>query len=181
MAVDRLMDILSRLATRSVEETGPAALCRVLGLGEGPALDAHDHGVSVLAPHLAGDHRWPAFAPAAVQAGARGVVSVPARVGAVRLGSFTAWQDRSGALTDDQHADLLVLGEVAARLLLDTHIELSPTGPALVSDQDLELDAVVHQHQALQGLDRRTAMADCALLMPTFVGDGGSAGRGIVK
>lgn len=115
-----------------------------LDLGEGPAVDAHRGGARVIEPDLAvARARWPTFAPLAVEAGATAIACVPLRIGAVRLGALTCWRRHRGGLTDDQHADLLVLGEVGTRLVLDLQVASVFEGAPAV-DQ-VEFDSVVHQ------------------------------------
>ena len=48
------------------------------------------------------------------------------RSGTVRLGALNLYRDCSGPLTDDQHADALVLAEVAARWVLEAQAGASP-------------------------------------------------------
>lgn len=90
------------------------------GLGEGPSLDAFQHGLPVLEPDLAdpASARWPAFAPPAVAAGARAIFGFPLQVGAVCVGALTLYRDESGSLDPEQHADAVVLSSVAARSVL---------------------------------------------------------------
>src|ERR1700728_3040066 len=60
-----------------------------LTFGEGPLLDASASGGAVLASDLADGEsvtRWPAFAPAGIQAGAAAVFAFPLVVGAIRAG-----------------------------------------------------------------------------------------------
>ena len=60
-----------------------------LTLGEGPSLDASASGGPVLASDLStaeAGRRWPAFAPAARQAGASAIFAFPLRIGAIRAG-----------------------------------------------------------------------------------------------
>ena len=61
-------------------------------LGEGPCVDAIHARRPVLEEDLggAGFGRWPGYAPAAYQAGARGVFAFPLQVGAVAWGSWTS-------------------------------------------------------------------------------------------
>jgi GAF domain-containing protein len=89
-------------------------------LGEGPCVDAYHQDRPVLEPDLAdpATARWLAFTPPAVKAGARAVFGFPLRVGALRLGALNLYCDRPGPLSDDQHADALVLAEVAAQAVL---------------------------------------------------------------
>jgi GAF domain-containing protein len=92
-------------------------------LGQGPCVDAYKLDRPVLEPDLADPEipRWPAFAGPAVTAGVRAVFGFPIGVGAVRLGALNLYSDRPGRLTDDQHADALVMAEVAAEAVLAMH------------------------------------------------------------
>ena len=90
-------------------------------LGEGPCVDAYRQDWVVAEPDLAEPvaRRWPAFTPPALQAGVRAVFGFPLRVGTVRLGALNLYRDRPGPLNDEQHADALVVADVAARWVLD--------------------------------------------------------------
>lgn len=89
-------------------------------LGEGPCIDAHTGGIAVAEPDLADPVRvrWMAFTEPAVAAGARAVFGFPLRTGAARLGAMNLYNTRPGALTDGQHADALVMADVAAQAVL---------------------------------------------------------------
>ena len=90
-------------------------------LGEGPCIDAYSHRAAGprARPRRPGRARWIAFTPPAVAAGARAIFGFPLQIGSVRLGALNLYRDQPGALTDDQHADALVVSEVAARAVLD--------------------------------------------------------------
>jgi hypothetical protein len=79
-------------------------------LGEGPCVDAYQHDMVVAEPDLAdaATRRWVAFTPPALEAGVRAVFGFPMRSGTVRLGALNLYRDRSGPLTDGQHADAVV-------------------------------------------------------------------------
>ncbi len=62
--------------------------------------------------------RWLAFTPPAIAAGVRAVFGFPLQVGAVRLGALNLCRDRPGPLSDDQHADALVMAGIAAQAVL---------------------------------------------------------------
>jgi GAF domain-containing protein len=116
-------------------------------LGEGPCVDAYRYDRPVFEPDLAdpASVRWLAFTGPAVDAGARAVFGFPLQVGAVRLGALNLYCDAPGALTDDQHADaLLMAGIVAHALML-----LQAGAPAGAIAAELEANAdfqyVVHQ------------------------------------
>jgi hypothetical protein len=98
-------------------------------LGEGPCVDAYHQDRVVLEADLAHPAigRWPAFTPPAVGAGVRAVFGFPLRVGTVRVGALNLYQDRAGPLRNDQHADALVMADVAARWVLDMQAD-APTG-----------------------------------------------------
>jgi hypothetical protein len=111
-------------------------------LGEGPCVDAYLQDTVVAEPDLADPpgRRWFAFTPPAVDAGVRAVFGFPLRVGTVRLGALNLYRDRPGPLDPGQHADALVLADVAARWVLDTQAG-APDG-ALA--QELENGADFH-------------------------------------
>lgn len=116
-------------------------------LGEGPCIDAYRLDVPVMEPDLAepAEPRWPAFRGSAVAAGARAVFGFPLRAGAVRLGAMNLYNTHAGALTDDQHADALVMATIAAEAVL----VLQASAPPGVLAEELAAGAdfryVVHQ------------------------------------
>lgn len=89
--------------------------------GEGPCIDAYQQEVVVAEPDLADPEtrRWFAFTPAAVEAGVRAVFGFPMRAGVVRLGALNVYRDSPGPLSGDQHADALVLADLASRWVLE--------------------------------------------------------------
>lgn len=111
-------------------------------LGEGPCVDAYHQGRVVLEPDLADPStpRWLAFSPAVVEAGVGAVFAFPIRQGAVRLGAINLYRDRPGPLSDDQHADGLVMADVTARWVLDMQAD----APAGAVATELEMRADFH-------------------------------------
>ncbi len=111
-------------------------------LGEGPCVDAYQQDVVVSEPDLAdpATRRWFAFSPPALDAGVRAVFGFPLRVGAVRLGALNLYRDSPGPLSHDQHADALVLANVAARWVL----EAQSGAPAGAIARELEIGADFH-------------------------------------
>ena len=116
-------------------------------LGEGPCVDAYQLGRPVLEPDLADPAvpRWLAFTGPAVAAGARAVFGFPLHVGAARLGALNLYSDRAGSLGREQHADALVMAEVAAEavLLLQANAPAGLVAAELEAGADFQL--VVHQ------------------------------------
>jgi len=116
-------------------------------LGEGPGIDAHKLGSPVVEADLAEAprSRWTAFAPLAVEAGARAVFGFPLVIGAVRLGALNFYRDRAGPLAAGNHADALVAADVAARAILALQAKASPGQIASELMSGLTLQSVVHQ------------------------------------
>jgi hypothetical protein len=96
----------------------------------------------VAEPDLAdpAERQWPAFTPPAVAAGVRAVFGFPLRVGTVRLGALNLYRDRPGPLNGEQHADALVVAEVAARWVL----EAQAGAPLDAVAEELEAGADFH-------------------------------------
>lgn len=114
-------------------------------LGEGPCVDAYNLGAPVLVSDLDGEAaRWPAFGYPVVSAGALAVFGFPLLVGAVRVGALNLYRDRTGHLSDDQHADALAMADVIANAVLGTQTEGGRVGLS-VDIAGSDLHAVVHQ------------------------------------
>lgn len=116
-------------------------------LGEGPCVDAYHHDRPVLEPDLASPvtPRWLAFSGPALEAGARAVFGFPLQFGAVRLGALDLYCDRPGPLTDDQHADALVMAHLAAETVLVMQAQAPPGHLAEVLEAGGDFQYVVHQ------------------------------------
>lgn len=116
-------------------------------LSEGPCIDASLHDEPVLEPDLANPQtaRWLAFAGPAVAAGVRAIFGFPLHVGAVRLGAMNLYRNHPGPMTDEQHADALVMADVVAEAVL----VLQANAPAGRLARELEVGSdfqyVVHQ------------------------------------
>ena len=134
-------------------------------LGEGPCVDAYQDDRPVLEPDLARPRtpRWPAFTGPAVGAGARAVFGFPLQVGAVRLGALNLYCERPGALTDDQHADALVMADIAAQAVL----VLQADAPAGQLAGELEVGSdfhyVVHQASGMVAVQLDTSVAQALI------------------
>ena len=93
-----------------------------LTLGEGPGPDAVASGGPVLTSDMdevEAVRRWPAFAPAACQAGAAAIFVFPLQVGAIRAGVMGLYRERPGSLSAFQLGDALVFADTATLLMLD--------------------------------------------------------------
>ena len=116
-------------------------------LGEGPCVDAYNEDRPVLEPDLAhpSEPRWPAFSAPVLEAGARAVFGFPLHVGAVRLGALNLYRDRAGPLSEDQHADAVVMAEVAAQAVLAMQAGAAPGELAAELEAAGDFRYVVHQ------------------------------------
>lgn len=132
----------------------PAPLCSTDGtsklieelqitLGEGPCIDALEQGQQVSEPDLAGAGRarWPAFSPAAIEAGARAVYGFPMVGGRVCAGAMNVYA--AAPLSEEQHADALALAGVGARTVLAMPVD--PVGTGQAGPAGINLPNVVHQ------------------------------------
>lgn len=116
-------------------------------LGEGPCVDAYRLDRPVQEPDLAepAEPRWLAFTGPALEAGVRAIFGFPVSVGSVRMGALNLYSDRPGPLSDEQHADALVMADVAAEAVLDMQAGESPGVLAAGIEQGSNFQFVVHQ------------------------------------
>jgi hypothetical protein len=136
-------------------------------LGEGPCIDAYHHDRAVLEPDLADPDaaRWMAFAPPAVSAGVRAVFGFPVQVGVVRLGALNLYRDRPGGLTSDQHADSLVMADVAARTVLAMQAEAAPGAVAVELEAGANFRSVVHQASGMASVQLGVSVGEALVRM----------------
>jgi hypothetical protein len=139
-------------------------------LGEGPCVDAVQGDRPVLEPDLADPARlrWAAFTGPAVEAGVGAVFGFPLRVGSIRLGALDLYRDRPGPLTDDQHADALVMADVAAQAVL----VLQSGQPVGVLAAELEAGSdfhyVVHQAAGMVSAQLETSVAQALIRLRAY-------------
>lgn len=146
-----IMLMADGLAVGSVcAATGASALIEDLqySLGEGPCVDAFRYEHPVLEPDLDRPQtlRWPAFSGPVVEAGVRAIFAFPVGVGAAHLGALHVYADRPGSLSDDQHADALIMAEVVAEVVLNMRAAES-TG-ALAAELEVGSNFQYRVHQA---------------------------------
>ena len=116
-------------------------------LGEGPCIDAHRQHTPIAEPDLSEPTtpRWTAFSPAAVEVGARAVFGFPLAVGGVGLGALNLYRNRRGPLSVEQHADALVMADVAARAIITMQSRAAPGAIAAQLESSGNFRFVVHQ------------------------------------
>ena len=139
-------------------------------LGEGPCVDAYQQGRVVEEPNLAEPvtGRWLAFSPPALQAGVRAVFGFPLRVGTVRLGALNLYRTRPGPLDAEQHANALVLADVAARWVL----EAQAGAPSETVAEELEIGAdfhfVVHNAAGIVSVQQVISVTEAFIRLRAF-------------
>ena len=128
-----------------------------LTLGEGPGPDAAASGGPVLASDLdkvEAVRRWPAFAPAACQAGAAAIFAFPLQVGAIRAGVMGLYRERPGSLSAFQLGDALVFADTATLLLLDAQDQTAGQAEAGSGPGGQPPDLALHRAE----IDQATGM-----------------------
>lgn len=118
-----------------------------LELDEGPCLDAYRKGVTVLAPDLVAEERWPAFTGQAVARGLRSVASFPMISRGVVLGAFNAYWSTPHTPSPQSVAH----GELLARVATVALVAMDRAERAAGERRDLQaaLDARVVTEQAI--------------------------------
>jgi hypothetical protein len=119
-------------------------------LGEGPCRDAYAGAGPVLVEDLRApvwQQRWPAFAPAAVQAGVQAVFALPLCVGDTRVGVLDLYRETVGGLTEQTLSDALIMADAVTELLLAESVaDGDDDNPMLADGREYLLQrATVHQ------------------------------------
>ncbi|HSK58715.1 MAG TPA: GAF domain-containing protein [Actinomycetospora sp.] len=106
-------------------------------LGDGPCVESFTTGRAVLVADIADprERRWPVFAAAAADTGARGMYVFPLSVGASRIGVLDCYRDTPGVLDERELTGALRAADAAVWTLLDTMAP--PSGRPGVSDVDV--------------------------------------------
>ncbi len=139
-------------------------------LGEGPCVDAHHQDKVVAEPDLADPvtRRWPAFTPPALQAGVRAVFGFPLRVGTVRLGALNLYRDLPGPLTGDQHADALVVADLAARWVLEAQAGAPPDTVAGELEAGADFHFAVHNAAGMVSVQEGISVTEALIRLRAF-------------
>jgi hypothetical protein len=130
--------LMTGVGHRAMVHASDVAVARLgdlqFDLGEGPSIDAFRERHPVLMsdvghPGAAAGEPWPAFAPAALAAGARALFAFPLQLGAAELGVLLLYCDRATKLDGAQHARVLRLADAAFFALLDLLSGSGTTSP----------------------------------------------------
>jgi hypothetical protein len=139
-------------------------------LGEGPCVDAYQQDRVVAEPDLADPvaRRWVAFTPPVLEAGVRAVFGFPLRVGTVRLGALNLYQDWPGPLTASQHADALVVADVAARWVLEAQAGAAPGTVAEELETGADFHFTVHNAAGIVSVQQRISVTEALIRLRAF-------------
>jgi hypothetical protein len=139
-------------------------------LGEGPCVDAFHQDRPVHEPDLADPvtPRWLAFSGPTLAAGVRAVFGYPLRVGAVRLGALNLYRDRPGLLGDNQHADVLMMADVAAQAVLVMHGQAPDGSGAAKLETVGDFAYVVHQASGMLAAQLDVGVAEALVRLRAF-------------
>lgn len=136
-------------------------------LGEGPGIDALRQDGPVLWSDLrTAAHRWPMFAPAALDAGVRAAFSFPLHVGGIRLGVLDLYRNEHGGLMDGVLSEALAYAEAATAVLLHlqalAHPEsgLHPQLAGFAADR-----AEIHQATGMISAQAEVTLVEALLLL----------------
>ena len=139
-------------------------------LGEGPCMDAYQQDQVVAEPDLADPvtRRWPNFTPPTLAAGVRAVFGFPLRTGTVRLGALNLYRNLPGPLTGDQHADALVVADVAARWVLEAQAGAPPGTVAGELEAGADFHFTVHNAAGIVSAQRGISVTEALIRLRAF-------------
>ena len=139
-------------------------------LGEGPCVDAFHLDRPVLEPDLAQPDtaRWLAFTGPALAEGVRAIFGFPLRAGGARLGALNLYRDRPGSLDDEQHADALVVAEVAAQTVLLLQADAPPGKLAAELEAGADFQYVVHQAAGMIAVQLAVTVGDALVRLRAY-------------
>jgi diguanylate cyclase (GGDEF)-like protein len=120
-------------------------------LSEGPCLVAYHAGNAVSAPDLRSEHRFPNFAPRAVESGLEAVFAFPLRHEDFQLGALDLYRDTAGPLSPEAMIAAQTLADVAAAYVINAQARAD-----LLDSTEQSRDAALHD--PLTGLPNRVLM-----------------------
>ena len=139
-------------------------------LGEGPCVDAYQQDRVVSEVDLANPNtpRWFAFTPHALEKGVRAIFGFPLRQGMARLGALNLYRDQPGPLTDDQHADALVLSELIAQWVLDAQAAAPAGTIAAALEEESDFHFVVQNAAGMVSVQLGISVTEAHLRLRAY-------------
>ncbi len=178
-----VIDMLTVLATRSVELVGAAAsgillagsdgTLRVVGAAneqahllellqvqneEGPCLDCYRTGQVINHADLTMDSPWPRFAAASVTMGYASVCAVPLRLRDFRMGCLNLFMSEAGALPDADVALAQALADVASIAIMQDQVSRDGAVREAQLQHALDSRIVIEQAKGMIAVHRGVGM-----------------------
>jgi GAF domain len=138
--------------------------------GEGPCVTAYRTKNPVFDPDLAdeGTVQWPEFRQGALKAGVRAAFGFPLLVDRICIGALNLYRDRSGALSDDQIDNAVVVARMASRTLLSWQADAPPGTVAWQLEQVPNHRMEVHQATGRISVQAGISLADALVLLRAY-------------
>ena len=92
----------------------------------------------------------------------------PLRVGTVRLGPLNLYRDRPGPLSGDQHADALVVADVAARWVLEAQAGAPPDTVAGELEAGADFHFAVHNAAGMVSVQAGISVTEALIRLRAF-------------
>jgi hypothetical protein len=139
-------------------------------VGEGPCVAAYRSAAPVLDADLADNAvvRWPEFRRGALAAGVCAAFGFPLVVGRLSIGALNLYHDRSGALTDEQFADALVVAQFVSRTLLAWQADAPQGTVAWQLERAPNHRVEVHQATGRISVQAGISLADALVLLRAY-------------
>ncbi len=139
-------------------------------VGEGPCVAAFRSAAPVLDADLSDDGivGWPEFRRGALAAGVCAAFGFPLLIGRLCIGALNLYHDRSGALTDDQFADALVVAQLVSRTLLDWQADAAQGTVAWQLERAPNHRVEVHQATGRISAQAGISLADALVLLRAY-------------
>jgi hypothetical protein len=139
-------------------------------MGEGPCLTAYRTKVPAFDADLSdeGIGQWPEFRRGALGAGVRAAFGFPLLVDWICIGALNLYHDRSGALTDDQFADALVVAKSVSRIVLTWQSDAPPGTVAWQLERAPNHRVEVHQATGRVSVQAEIALGDALDLLRAY-------------
>jgi GAF domain len=140
---------------------------------EGPCIEACDTGQPAIEPDLASRTarmRWPNFAPAALEFGARAVYGFPLVVDDAPIGALDLYSREARQLSDTDVDDALLLADMAALAIRSAQDPDSADVPGLRAEpeQPWAHQAVVHHASGMTAVQLGIPVDEALLRMRAF-------------
>jgi len=138
--------------------------------GEGPCRDAFQRGLPVLTPRFdeASTSRWPSFVDLAHTSGIGSVFAYPLSTKGTTVGVLTLYQDGEGDLTDQQHSDSLIVGEVIAEAVLSLQAAAKPGTLAPELDMAAAYRAEIYQAAGMVAVQLQIPVSEAIARIRAF-------------